>query len=159
MDPFASACGYICTAPCETVCRRGVLDEPIAIRTLKRAAAELGMLPPIEPPAVRRMERIAIVGGGPAGMSAAYFLARLGYRSRVFEAQPVPGGVMAIGIPEYRPPKAILRLGGGARRDWDLMTVVYEYDSTVVACVWRPAREWSRTEISLAAQNDPRAHA
>ncbi len=109
VNPFASACGYICTAPCETVCRRGVLDEPIAIRTLKRAAAELGELPPIEPPSVRRKERVAVVGGGPAGMSAAYFLARLGYGITVFEAQPVPGGMMAVGIPEYRLPKAILR--------------------------------------------------
>ncbi len=109
VNPFASVCGYICTAPCERVCRRGVLDEPIAIRDLKRAAAELGRLPPIEPPRTRRSQRVAVVGGGPAGMSAAYFLARLGYPVTVFEAQPVPGGMMAIGIPEYRLPKAILR--------------------------------------------------
>ncbi len=109
VNPFASVCGYICTAPCERVCRRGVLDEPIAIRDLKRAAAELGRLPPIEPPTTRRSQRVAVVGGGPAGMSAAYFLARLGYPVTVFEAQPVPGGMMAIGIPEYRLPKAILR--------------------------------------------------
>lgn len=109
VNPFASVCGYICTAPCESVCRRGQLDEPIAIRALKRAAAEHGTVPPIEPPAVRRPERIAIVGGGPAGMSAAFFLARLGYRVTVLEAQRVPGGMMAIGIPDYRLPRAILR--------------------------------------------------
>lgn len=109
VNPFASVCGYICTAPCERACRRGVLDEPIAIRALKRAAAELGRLPPVERPAIRRGQRVAVVGGGPAGMSAAYFLARLGYPVTVFEAQPVPGGMMAIGIPEYRLPKAILR--------------------------------------------------
>jgi len=109
VNPFASVCGYICTAPCETVCRRGQLDEPVAIRALKRAAAEHGRIPTVEPPAVHRSERVAIVGGGPAGMSAAWFLARLGYRVTVFEAQPVPGGMMAIGIPEYRLPKAILR--------------------------------------------------
>ncbi|MBA3877222.1 MAG: hypothetical protein C0498_09850 [Anaerolinea sp.] len=109
VNPFASVCGYICTAPCESVCRRGELDQPIAIRALKRAAAEHGTVPPVEPPAVRRPERVAIVGGGPAGMSAAFFLARLGYRITVFEAQRVPGGMMAIGIPEYRLPRAILR--------------------------------------------------
>jgi NADPH-dependent glutamate synthase beta subunit-like oxidoreductase/NAD-dependent dihydropyrimidine dehydrogenase PreA subunit len=109
VNPFASVCGLICTAPCEAVCRRGVLDEPIAIRTLKRFAAEQGHLPPIEPPAVRRPERVAIVGGGPAGMSSAYYLARLGYGVTVFEAMPVPGGMMAIGIPDYRLPRQTLR--------------------------------------------------
>jgi NADPH-dependent glutamate synthase beta subunit-like oxidoreductase/NAD-dependent dihydropyrimidine dehydrogenase PreA subunit len=109
VNPFASVCGMICTAPCEAVCRRGVLDEPISIRTLKRFAAEQGHLPPIEPPKVRRRERVAIVGGGPAGMSAAYYLARLGYGVTVLEAMPVPGGMMAIGIPDYRLPRAMLR--------------------------------------------------
>jgi len=109
VNPFASVCGYICTAPCESVCRRGELDQPVAIRALKRAAAEFGTVPPIEPPKVRRTERVAVVGGGPAGMSAAFFLARLGYRVTVLEAQRVPGGMMAIGIPEYRLPRAILR--------------------------------------------------
>ena len=89
------------------VCRRGVLDEPIAIRTLKRFAVEHGTLPPIPPPA----------RGGPSAwrssaaarrMSAAYYLARLGYPVTVFEAMPVPGGMMAIGIPEYRLPREVL---------------------------------------------------
>jgi NADPH-dependent glutamate synthase beta subunit-like oxidoreductase/NAD-dependent dihydropyrimidine dehydrogenase PreA subunit len=109
VNPFASVCGLICTAPCEAVCRRGVLDEPISIRTLKRFAAEHGHLPPVEPPSVRRSERVAIVGGGPAGMSSAYYLARLGYGVTVFEAMPVPGGMMAIGIPDYRLPRETLR--------------------------------------------------
>jgi NADPH-dependent glutamate synthase beta subunit-like oxidoreductase/Pyruvate/2-oxoacid:ferredoxin oxidoreductase delta subunit len=109
VNPFPSVCGWICTAPCEAACRRGTLDEPIAIRTLKRAAAEHGTLPPIEPPAERRSAKVAIVGGGPAGMSAAYYLARLGYPVTVYEAMPVPGGMMAIGIPEYRLPREVLR--------------------------------------------------
>ncbi len=109
VNPFASVCGWICTAPCESVCRRGTLDQPIAIRTLKRFAAEHGTLPEIPPPARRRAERVAIVGGGPAGMSAAYYLARLGYPTTVFEAMPVPGGMMSIGIPEYRLPREALR--------------------------------------------------
>lgn len=109
VNPFPSVCGWICTAPCETACRRGALDEPVAIRNLKRFAAEHGALPDIPPPAIRRAERVAIVGGGPAGMSAAYYLARLGYPVTVFEAMPVPGGMMAIGIPEYRLPRDVLR--------------------------------------------------
>jgi NADPH-dependent glutamate synthase beta subunit-like oxidoreductase/NAD-dependent dihydropyrimidine dehydrogenase PreA subunit len=109
VNPFPSVCGWICTAPCESACRRGVLDEPIAIRTLKRFAAEHGSLPPVEPPAIRRTEKVGIVGGGPAGMSAAYYLARLGYPVTVFEAMPVPGGMMAIGIPSYRLPRDVLQ--------------------------------------------------
>ncbi len=109
VNPFPSVCGWICTAPCEAACRRGTLDEPIAIRTLKRFAAEHGTLPELPPPPVSRSERVAIVGGGPAGMSAAYYLARLGYPATVFEAMPVPGGMMAIGIPEYRLPREVLR--------------------------------------------------
>jgi NADPH-dependent glutamate synthase beta subunit-like oxidoreductase/NAD-dependent dihydropyrimidine dehydrogenase PreA subunit len=109
VNPFPSVCGWICTAPCEAVCRRGTLDEPIAIRTLKRFAAEHGRLPAIDPPTTRRSERVAIIGGGPAGMSAAYYLARLGYPVTVLEAMPVPGGMMAIGIPEYRLPRDVLR--------------------------------------------------
>jgi NADPH-dependent glutamate synthase beta subunit-like oxidoreductase/NAD-dependent dihydropyrimidine dehydrogenase PreA subunit len=109
VNPFPSVCGWICTAPCESACRRGTLDEPIAIRTLKRFAAEHGTLPEVTAPATKRAERVAIVGGGPAGMSAAYYLARLGYAATVFEAMPVPGGMMAIGIPEYRLPREVLR--------------------------------------------------
>ncbi len=109
VNPFPSVCGWICTAPCEAACRRGTLDEPIAIRTLKRFAAEHGTLPKVDPPKVRRPERVAIIGGGPAGMSAAYYLARLGYGVTVFEAMPVSGGMMAIGIPEYRLPREVLK--------------------------------------------------
>src|ERR1035437_4666213 len=109
VNPFPSVCGWICTAPCETACRRGTLDEPIAIRTIKRFAVEHGKLPAVARPAKQRAERVAIVGGGPAGMSAAYYLARLGYSVSVFEAMPVPGGMMAIGIPEYRLPRTVLR--------------------------------------------------
>ena len=71
VNPFPSVCGWICTAPCEAACRRGVLDEPISIRTLKRFAAEHGHLPAVDAARMRRGERVAIVGGGPAGMSAA----------------------------------------------------------------------------------------
>lgn len=109
VNPFPSVCGWICTAPCEAACRRGVLDEPVSIRTLKRFAAERGTLPAVPAPAQRRQERVAIVGGGPAGMSAAWYLARLGYPVTVLEAMPLPGGMMAIGIPEYRLPREVLQ--------------------------------------------------
>jgi NADPH-dependent glutamate synthase beta subunit-like oxidoreductase/NAD-dependent dihydropyrimidine dehydrogenase PreA subunit len=110
-NPFPSVCGRVCTAPCEVACRRGVMDEPIAIRELKRFAADHGMegypTPPL--PESRRKERVAIVGAGPTGLSAAYQLVRGGYHVTVLEAMPVPGGMMAIGIPEYRLSKHVLQ--------------------------------------------------
>lgn len=110
-NPFPSICGRICTAPCEVACRRGVVDEPIAIRELKRFAADHGAegFPKAPPPSARRTEQVAIVGAGPTGLSAAYMLARAGYPVTVFEAMPVAGGMMAVGIPEYRLPKSVLR--------------------------------------------------
>jgi NADPH-dependent glutamate synthase beta subunit-like oxidoreductase/NAD-dependent dihydropyrimidine dehydrogenase PreA subunit len=110
-NPFPSVCGRVCTAPCETACRRGVMDEPIAIRELKRFAADHGMegYPTPPAPAARRSERVAIVGAGPTGLSAAYQLVRSGFGVTVFEAMPVAGGMMAIGIPEYRLSKLVLQ--------------------------------------------------
>jgi NADPH-dependent glutamate synthase beta subunit-like oxidoreductase/Fe-S-cluster-containing hydrogenase component 2 len=110
-NPFPSVCGRVCTAPCETVCRRGVMDEPIAIRELKRFAADHGMegYPTAPPPSKRRPERVAIIGAGPTGLSAAYQLVRSGYGVTIFEAMPVAGGMMAIGIPEYRLSKTVLQ--------------------------------------------------
>lgn len=109
VNPFPSVCGWICTAPCESACRRGVLDEPISIRTIKRFAVEHGKLPKVPKPTKARSEKVAIVGGGPAGMAAAWYLARLGYPVTVLEAMPIPGGMMAIGIPEYRLPREVLQ--------------------------------------------------
>lgn len=110
-NPFPSVCGRVCTAPCETECRRTQLDEPIAIRELKRFAADHGMAgyPSVPPPARRRSERVAIIGAGPTGLSAAYALIRGGYSVTIIEAMRVAGGMMAIGIPEYRLPKQVLQ--------------------------------------------------
>jgi NADPH-dependent glutamate synthase beta subunit-like oxidoreductase/Pyruvate/2-oxoacid:ferredoxin oxidoreductase delta subunit len=110
-NPFPSVCGRVCTAPCESACRRGVMDEPIAIRELKRFAADHGMegYPTPPPPEKRLAQRVAIIGAGPTGLSAAYQLIRSGYGVTVIEAMPVPGGMMAIGIPEYRLSKHVLQ--------------------------------------------------
>jgi NADPH-dependent glutamate synthase beta subunit-like oxidoreductase/NAD-dependent dihydropyrimidine dehydrogenase PreA subunit len=147
VNPFPSVCGWICTAPCESACRRGTLDEPIAIRRLKRFATEKGKLPAVAGPKNRRKEKVAIVGGGPAGMSAAYYLARLGYNVTVMEAMPVPGGMMAIGIPEYRLPRDVLReeidrivglgvelkLDSAMGRDFTLADLESRYDAIFLA--------------------------
>jgi len=109
--PFPSVCGYVCVHPCEAKCRRGLLDEAIAIRVLKRFAAEhdTGLWKANSTVAPATGKRVAIVGSGPAGLTAAYYLAKLGHSVTVFEALPEPGGMMRVGIPDYRLPKDILR--------------------------------------------------
>ena len=108
-NPFPAICGRVCTAPCEDVCRRGEFDLPIAIRDLKRFATDHGTYKrKVIPPKQRYAERVAIVGAGPTGLSAAYYLAHRGYNVTVLDAMPIPGGMMAIGIPDYRLPRVEL---------------------------------------------------
>jgi NADPH-dependent glutamate synthase beta subunit-like oxidoreductase len=110
-NPFASACGRVCAAPCEDACRRGEIDEPIAIRALKRfvtekygveAGAGEAWRQVAAPTGPDRSESIGIIGGGPAGMACAHDLRRHGYQVTVYEATPQLGGMMKLGIPEYR---------------------------------------------------------
>jgi NADH-quinone oxidoreductase subunit F len=109
-NPFVSVCGRVCEAPCESRCRRADVDEPLAIRALKRYASDHAspVVRPLSAPA-RGDQQVAVVGSGPAGLSCAYFLALLGRRSVVFEALPIPGGMLSVGIPEYRLPKSSLQ--------------------------------------------------
>ncbi|MCE5314531.1 MAG: NADH-quinone oxidoreductase subunit NuoF [Armatimonadota bacterium] len=111
-NPFTSVCGRVCNAPCEDKCRRAQIDEPLSIRALKRFAAdsaEKGSLP-LPSKRLSRVagKKIAIVGGGPAGLTAAYHLARMGHNPTVFEADPVAGGMLASCIPPYRLPREVL---------------------------------------------------
>lgn len=109
--PFPSVCGRVCFHPCETKCQRTQIDSPISIRVLKRFAAEhdTGLWRSRVKIAPATGKSVAIVGGGPAGLTAAYYLARLGHTVTVFEALPEAGGMMRVGIPDYRLPKDILR--------------------------------------------------
>jgi len=112
--PFALSIGRVCPHPCETACNRGYVDEPIAICGLKRFVADYEMHnnidPPVELPDQFHPEKVAIIGAGPAGLSCAFFLAKAGYHSVVFEAMPEPGGMFRYGIPEYRlPTKTLMR--------------------------------------------------
>jgi len=109
--PFPSVCGYVCIHPCEAKCRRALLDEAVAIRELKRFAADHGngLWKENSRVAPASGKRVAIVGSGPAGLTAAYYLAKLGHSVTVFEALPQAGGMMRVGIPDYRLPKDILR--------------------------------------------------
>ncbi|SFM74676.1 RnfABCDGE type electron transport complex subunit B [Thermodesulforhabdus norvegica] len=158
-NPIPLSIGRVCPRPCETACRRQYVDEPVAINYLKRFAADyemnsgkrypLAMAPPTD-------KRVAIVGGGPAGLSAAYFLRRLGHQVTIFEAMPKLGGMLRYGIPEYRLPKkildweieGILKLGIEARtnlklgRDFTIQSLVAAgYDAILLAIgAWKDTR-------------------
>ncbi len=109
-NPFPSVCGRICAHACETECTRGKVDEPIAIASLKRFVCDVAG--PTELPEklpVLHPEKVAIVGGGPTGMSAARDLAQYGYETTVFEALPVAGGMLRVGIPDHRLPHQVLQ--------------------------------------------------
>jgi NADH-quinone oxidoreductase subunit F len=110
--PLPLSVGRVCPHPCEGKCRRQQVEEPIAIRHLHRFAADYAFEHGFEYKAEikeRQKEKIAIVGAGPAGLSAAWDLAHAGYQVTIFEALPVAGGMLAVGIPEYRLPKEVLK--------------------------------------------------
>ncbi|HYE67934.1 MAG TPA: FAD-dependent oxidoreductase, partial [Anaerovoracaceae bacterium] len=111
-NPFPSVCGRVCTHPCESKCRRGQLDEPLAIADLKRYVADEAMKhhdPFTDLVFPKKFKSVGIVGAGPSGLTCAYYLGRLGYDVMVYESQPVAGGVLLFGIPEYRLPKEVLK--------------------------------------------------
>lgn len=110
-NPLLLACGRVCPHPCENKCRRGIEDEPVSINQLKRFVADFEMnsgrrLPISRAPDTGR--KVAVIGGGPAGLSCAYFLRRLGHSVTIFDAMPKLGGMIRYGIPEYRLPKKVL---------------------------------------------------
>jgi formate dehydrogenase (NADP+) beta subunit len=140
-NPLASICGRICAHPCESNCRRGVIDQPISIRALKRTLTERhgventlsGQPAPLEPLrlAVAGSDgpaRVGVVGAGPAGLSCAHDLALLGYRVTLFDAAPVVGGMLYQGVPEYRLSRDLIRaevaqiltLGVELKLEWKL---------------------------------------
>lgn len=171
-NPFASICGRVCGHPCESACRRGEFDAPISIRALKRFVAERHGPESRDQiqvfrarPGVKFSEKVAIVGSGPAGMSAAHDLALLGYPVTVFEASAAPGGMMQLGIPAWRLPRDVLqaqlreilalgpelKLNQRLGRDFTLEDLQrHGYKAVLVACGMYRSRELSLPGNNLA---------
>jgi NADH-quinone oxidoreductase subunit F len=107
-NPFPSVCGRVCNHTCQIKCKRAAVDEPVAIMHLKRFITDGANKPPVERLPVTRKERVAVVGAGPGGLTAALELRRRGYAVTVFEELAEPGGMLRYGIPAYRLPREIL---------------------------------------------------
>lgn len=108
-NPFPSVCGRVCDHECQSKCRRGQVDEPVAIKYLKRFITDNAVRPKIEPVPKTRKEKIAVVGAGPAGLTASRDLALRGYKVVVFEELSEPGGMLRWAIPAYRLPRNVLK--------------------------------------------------
>jgi len=149
--PFPAACGRVCVHPCQTACYRAKVDEPVNIMFLKRVATDAAYADPatlsLPQTAPARPEKVAVVGAGPAGLAAAYKLALKGFPVTVFEALPVAGGMLRVGIPEYRLPKkwvdlevdlltrlgVEIRLGQKMGRDFQLADLRRDYQAVFIA--------------------------
>jgi NADH-quinone oxidoreductase subunit F len=112
-NPFPAICGRICHHPCEVRCRRGELEESVAIRALKRFAADwyfehVDELPEPKPFPRTKNQKVAVIGAGPCGLSCAYFLAQAGYGVTIFEAMEIGGGMPAVAIPDFRLPREVI---------------------------------------------------
>ncbi len=118
-NPLPLACGRVCPHPCENDCRRGIEDEPVSINQLKRFVSDYEMNSGSRLPiacAPDTGKKIAVIGGGPSGLSCAFFLRRIGHQVDIFEAMPKLGGMLRYGIPEYRLPKKVL--------DWEIQGIL-----------------------------------
>ena len=106
-NPFPTVCGYVCEHPCEARCRRALIDAPVNIRGIKRYAVDAASADTVAPPprSVDTARTVAVIGGGPSGLTCAYFCALMGHRVTVFEARERLGGMMRYGIPAYRFPR------------------------------------------------------
>jgi formate dehydrogenase (NADP+) beta subunit len=171
-NPLASICGRVCAHPCETACRRGELDKPISIRALKRFLTERygpeskHPLPGNSGRALPKQPyKVAVVGGGPVGLSAAHDLALMGYAVTIFEAAPVAGGMLYLGIPEYRLPRDVveaqvreiletgditLKLNHAAGRDFTIGELRRQgFDAVLVAVGAHRSRDLSIPGVDL----------
>ena len=170
-NPLASICGRVCAHPCETACRRGEIDKPIAIRALKRFLTERygpESRHPVNVNAGRVQPklpfRVAIVGAGPVGLSAAHDLALMGYSVTILEASQVAGGMLYLGLPEYRLPRDVveaqvreilstgditLKLNHAAGRDFSIADLRRDFDAVLIAVGAHRSRDLSIPGVDL----------
>ena len=123
-NPLPSTCALICENPCEEFCRRGIIDEAVNIRAIKRAVVECAGEVPPESCAAPTGKKVAVIGGGPAGLSAAYYLSRMGHKVTVFEKRKRLGGMLRYGVPFYRLPDKYL--------DYDINAIIAAGVETVM---------------------------
>ncbi|HPJ94631.1 MAG TPA: NADH-quinone oxidoreductase subunit NuoF [Deltaproteobacteria bacterium] len=147
-NPFSGSCGRVCPQFCANKCRRGQLDDPMAINWLKRYIADNGLKPKVEKIPVTRNEKIAVIGAGPGGLTAAQDLAKRGYAVTVFEELPYAGGMMRYAIPEYRLPRdviaeevadiealgVVIKTNTRVGKDITFDKLNQDYDNIVIAC-------------------------
>ena len=170
-NPMASICGRVCAHPCETACRRGEIDKPIAIRALKRFLTEQygpESRHPVDVNAGRVQPkldlRIAIVGAGPVGLSAAHDLVLMGYGVTIFEASQVAGGMLYLGLPEYRLPRDVveaqvreilatgditLKLNHAAGKDFTVADLRRDFDAVLIAVGAHRSRDLTIPGVNL----------
>ncbi|MDR0459572.1 MAG: FAD-dependent oxidoreductase [Coriobacteriales bacterium] len=146
-NPFSVACGLICEHPCEAYCRRALMDDPINIRGIKRFANDQADADVLPAKAAATGKRIAIIGGGPSGLTAAYYLALMGHSPVIFEQRKYLGGMLRYGIPAYRLPREVLQkeidflLSAGIEThtetsvgtDVSVQQLIDEYDAVYIA--------------------------
>jgi len=153
-NPFPSVCAYICSHPCEEACRRKQVDKPVAIRALKRFAVEFGGDRMVRSEAKTIFpEKNAIIGSGPAGMSCAFYLRKLGYPVTVFEAHSEIGGMLRFGIPQYRLPKEVL---DGEIRRMTGMGIEFRTSTPVVSLDLLFEMGYQAIFVSIGAQQSRR---